>query len=170
MRLVDVMPYVPVLLDYETLVHIVEANFYQKHNTSGEICKLYTFYLPHAVLNPEGSGKHFSHFIAPGYYVHIMPLDRLEALAIDDNFRIQKKARLIDPSGKLSVPDLEAEGMRLISAKSGVPVKAPASQGLVGKAAGSGKAPPRQWEPRPQLCHVTELLRRPGHLQKQILE
>ena len=45
MRLLDIMPYLPVNLDYETLVHIVEANFYQKHNTSGKICKLYQFYL-----------------------------------------------------------------------------------------------------------------------------
>jgi hypothetical protein len=46
--------------------------------------------------------------------------------AIDDKFRIQKKARLTDPSGKLSVPDLEADGVRFVSAKGGVPVKAPA--------------------------------------------
>jgi hypothetical protein len=30
--------------------------------------------LPHAVLNPEGSGKSYGIFLAPGYYVHIMPL------------------------------------------------------------------------------------------------
>ncbi len=55
--------------------------------------------------------------MAPGYYVHVMPLDRLAALALDDKFKIGEKSRLIDPSGKLSVPDLEADGMRLVSAK-----------------------------------------------------
>jgi hypothetical protein len=99
-------------LDYETLVHLVEANFYQKHKVSGKICKVYQYYLPHAVLNPEGSGKDFSHFLAPGYYVHVMPIEKLEALADNDNFRMHKKQRLIDPSGKLS-DEFAAAGIRL---------------------------------------------------------
>jgi hypothetical protein len=126
---------------------------------------LYDFYLPHAVLNPEGSGKDYSHFLAPGYYVHIMPLDKLATLAINDNFRIQKKARLIDPSGKLSVPDLEADGMRLVSAKSGAAGKAPAKQKTSAKQVAPAK--PTQWELRPQSFHLRERLRSPGRRQKR---
>jgi hypothetical protein len=88
---------------------------------------VYQYYLPHAVLNSEGSGRDFSHFLAPGYYVHVMPLEKLDALAENDNFRIHKKQRLIDPS--------ENSHERADAGK--VPLTP--IQGAFGKQAGSGK-------------------------------
>jgi hypothetical protein len=36
MRLLDILPYLPVSVDYKTLVHLIEENFYQKHKVSGK--------------------------------------------------------------------------------------------------------------------------------------
>jgi hypothetical protein len=66
-----------------TLVYVIETNFH-KIDASGQLFTSHSVMLEHAVVNPEGPGKDFSHFFPPGYYLNVIPMTKLAALAADD--------------------------------------------------------------------------------------
>ena len=114
-RAVDLIPHLPVNMTYRTLVRFIEAGFHKIDAVSGQIFRIYAFMLEHPVLNPEGNANDFSHFFPPGYYLNVIPMTKLIALSENDSFKMSKKMRVTDPSGRLSCPDDEAEAMRRIS-------------------------------------------------------
>ena len=111
-RAVDALPFFNMDMTYATLVRFVEANFQRRDLASGQMFQICNVMLRHAVLNPEGSGEEFSHFFPAGLYLNVIPMARLEALAIDDAWCMSKRMRYTDPSGMLRMPVEEAHEFR----------------------------------------------------------